>query len=106
MNQLALFAGETSNIALPPLSVEQRFRLWIARQTGIYSEVCEEIERELQAGHQKVSLAAVLDTLAGQPDLAASFSPEADYGAEFVTPLAAMLVGFGDVEKERIEVKK
>lgn len=83
----------------PTLPLEERFRLWIARQSGIYCEICLEIER-ITKGNRRVSIAEVFDTLSEQPDLARSFSPAAGFDRAFAEPMRAMILGFGDADGE------
>lgn len=101
MSQAMLFELAEPDVS-PALPLDERYRLWIARQSGIYCEVLDEIEREIKGGRTPVSIPAVFQVLADQPDLAKSFSRRSGFDAAFAAPMLDMMVGFGDVDREQV----
>ncbi len=109
MSQLALFLFEelTQNEKpIPgPLPLDDRYLLWVRRQSGIYAEITDEVDRQLKSGRRLVCLASVLEMLADQPDLAKSFTPAAGYDPAFTSPLRRMIIGFGDATETDLDTE-
>lgn len=106
MSQLALFLLEEITQDEPtalPLPLEDRCWLWVRRQSGVYAEITDEIDRVLASGRPLVCLHAVLEMLADQPDLAKSFGALAGYDPAFAKPLRKMIIGFGDAGEKDLD---